>query len=239
MKNVRDELTKVAMNFSFSESHILMQIFRGIMLDYAHFFFQPSFWKQGLTRRILSLVAFVWRTQDRYKTKTGAWSTEQICKAILSVFANWTFLRNDRNLLSWKGWSIIVKAIRKFNLNFHIVHTFPDYVKISFSEVGTKEVIAVRRFRRDRDLFAKDAHSPLCSFFREWQWIHGMSVLLWAVIVSQRSWYVLADLQKSNNPSVSLITRRSEINIHYRDHKLQPNHLIWCPQDAKFSIKVL
>ena len=55
---------------------------------------------------------------------------------------------------------MILKRIRKFNLNFHITHTFPHHVDISFSEVGMSDVIDVLHCGRGRNLTVRDAFCP-------------------------------------------------------------------------------
>ena len=70
------------------------------------------------------------------------------------------FRTNLYQLIHSRGWSVILKRIRKFNLNLHITHTFPHHVDISFSEVGMSDVIDVLHCDRGRNLTVRDALCP-------------------------------------------------------------------------------
>ena len=77
------------------------------------------------------------------------------------VVGSYTFLQNDLNLFTSRGWSLILKHIQKFNLNFHISRTFPHHVDISFSEVGASEnVIALLHFGRQQYVTVADVICP-------------------------------------------------------------------------------
>ena len=61
------------------------------------------------------------------------------------------------HLIHFRSWSVILKRIRMFKLNFHITHTFPHHVDISFCEVGMSDVIDVLHCDMGRNLTVRDA----------------------------------------------------------------------------------